>query len=63
MAYALAGFCAVNCWVVSKLWEMFRARRLTHPPNPPHGGTVVRLHRHRARHMAVAAQPPMALAA
>jgi hypothetical protein len=63
MPYALAGFCAVNCWVVSKLWEMFRARRLMQPPNPPHGGTLVRLRPRQVRSLAVAAQPPMALAA
>ncbi len=43
MSFVLAGFCAVNCWVLPKLWEPGRVRRLVVPPQPPRGGTVVRM--------------------
>lgn len=59
MSYALAGFCAVNCWVISKLWETVRARRRMTPPTPPRGGTVVRMPRAEL----TSPHPPMLMAA
>jgi len=42
MSFVLAGFCAVNCWVIPKLWEP-RLRRHLILPWPPKGGTVLRI--------------------
>lgn len=64
MSFVLAGFCAVNCWVIPKLWEPeLRLRRKVIPPRPPRGGVVVRM-RPRVRQGArSAAQAPLLLAA
>jgi hypothetical protein len=43
MSFVLAGFCAVNCWVIPKLWEPTRVRRNPIHPGPPHGGIVLRI--------------------
>jgi len=43
MSFVLAGFCAVNCWVIPKLWAPLLMLRVT-VPRPPRGGAkVVRL--------------------
>ncbi|MGO9060206.1 MAG: hypothetical protein ACLQU2_22925 [Candidatus Binataceae bacterium] len=43
MSLVLAGFCAVNCWVIPKLWAPLLVLRVT-VPRPPRGGVkVVRL--------------------
>ncbi|GEM_PF-6263449 len=62
MSFVLAGFCAVNCWVIPKLWEPVYARRLALPPRPPRGGTVVRI-RPPYRRLSNTADVPMLLAA
>lgn len=43
MSFVLAGFCALNCWVIPKLWEPIFMRRKQIPPPSPKGGIVVRL--------------------
>jgi len=62
MSFVLAGFCAVNCWVIPKLWEPTRVRRNPLPPRPPRGGVVVRM-RPRVRPTRLTAQPGLRLAA
>jgi hypothetical protein len=44
MSLVLAGFCAVNCWVIPKLWAPLLVLRVTRPCPPRGGGRVVRLH-------------------
>ena len=40
MSFVLAGFCAVNCWVIPKLWAPLLMLRVT-VPHPPRGGAKV----------------------
>ena len=63
MGFVLAGFCAVNCWVIPKLWEPVRMRRIAVIPTPPRGGTVVRIRPVARMALHRAAQPGLLLAA
>ncbi len=59
MHLVLAGFCAVNCWVIPKLWEeRHRWRRTPISPRPPKGGIVIRI-----RPAVIKTDQPMLLAA
>ncbi len=57
MHFVLAGFCAVNCWVIPKLWE--HRHRLRNPgyAGPPRGGTVVPIRPGRHPHVTITEQP------
>ncbi len=63
MSLVLAGFCAVNCWVIPKLWEPTRVRRIPVTPKPPKGGIVVRMRPLARPPLRTAAQPALLLAA
>jgi hypothetical protein len=63
MSFVLAGFCAMNCWVVPKLWEPTRVRRNPILPGPPNGGVVLRMRPARPAAAITSAQPPLLLAA
>ena len=63
MSLVLAGFCAVNCWVISKLWAPLLVLRVAGPCPPRGGGRVVRLRPVARPAFRPAAQPGLLLAA
>ena len=63
MSIVLAGFCAVNCWVIPKLWEPRLIWRHPVLPGPPKGGIVVRIRPPVRPSSRTAAQPALQLAA
>ncbi len=59
MSFVLAGFCAVNCWVIPKLWEPERRIRRNPILLPPRGGVVVRMRPRVGQRVGMAAQAPL----
>ena len=63
MSLVLAGFCAVNCWVIPKLWAPLLVLRVAGPCPPRDGGRVVWLRPVARTAFRPPAQPGLLLAA
>ena len=63
MSFVLAGFCAVNCWVIPKLWEPIYVRRVLTAPHPPGRGILVRMRGVQREPLSTKAPPALLLAA